>query len=91
MDKPCQRSWRKSSQMGARVERATVAKRLDQSLPIPLIAGWVREVRECIGEVDRVPLDVRGFSEWKRVRYRLTRIVRAFDELQRMASWLKAD
>jgi hypothetical protein len=39
--------------------------------------------------VHRVPLDVRGWEQWRTVEHELSVALRCLRELRRMAAWLK--
>lgn len=60
-----------------------------QDFPLSLLAGLERQLVVCLQAVHRVPLDVRGWNEWRIVEHELQRAVRCIGELRRMAAWLR--
>lgn len=61
----------------------------DSRFPLPLIRGFERQLERCLQGLHRVPLDARGWNEWRIVEHELIRAVRCLQDLRRMAEWVR--
>lgn len=60
-----------------------------QEFPLPLLNGLERQLVSCLQAIHRVPLDARGWNEWRIVEQEIKRALRCLSELRRMAGWLR--